>query len=106
MIRDEEDNHPEMLDGDEIFEIEITDLLDLHAFKPGEVKRVTEAYLEEAVRLGFPLVRIVHGKGIGVQREIVRKVLMESPCVKSYKDAPEFSGGHGATIAVLKQATG
>lgn len=101
-----EDNDPSMMHGeDEVFEIEITDALDLHAFKPADVKRVTEAYLEEAVRLGFPLVRIVHGKGIGVQREMVRKVLAESPYVKSYKDAPEFSGGHGATIAVLRTAT-
>lgn len=89
-------------DEDSVFEIEITDALDLHAFRPSEVKRATEAYLEEACRLGFPIVRVIHGKGIGVQREIVRKVLAESPFVKSFKDAPEFSGGRGATIVVLK----
>lgn len=84
-----------------IFEIEVTDHLDLHAFLPSEMKRATEAYLEEAVRKGFKLVRIIHGRGIGVQREMVRALLSESPHVKSFKDAPEFSGGHGATIAVL-----
>jgi dsDNA-specific endonuclease/ATPase MutS2 len=89
-------------DENEIFEIEITDSLDLHSFKPSEMKRATEAYLEEAVRKGFELVRIIHGKGIGVQREMVRRLLSESPHVKSFKDSPEFSGGHGSTIAVLK----
>jgi dsDNA-specific endonuclease/ATPase MutS2 len=89
---------------EEVFEIEITDAIDLHAFKPSDVRRATEAYLEEAARKGFLIVRIVHGKGIGVQREIVRKVLSESPLVKSFKDAPEFSGGHGATIAVLNSS--
>lgn len=91
---------------EEVFEIEVTDSIDLHAFKPSDVQRATETYLEEAVRKGFPIVRIIHGKGIGVQREIVRKVLSESPFVKSFKDAPEFSGGHGATIAVLRSSEG
>ena len=84
------------------FEVEIGDSIDLHAFHPSEVKAVTEAYLAAAHSKGFRLVRIVHGKGIGVQREIVRKVLGESPMVESFKDAPEFSGGWGATVAVLR----
>jgi len=79
-------------------EIEITDSIDLHAFSPKEVKAVTEAYLEEARKKGFKLVRIVHGKGIGVQREIVRKVLSETDFVKSFKSGDEFSGGWGATV--------
>jgi dsDNA-specific endonuclease/ATPase MutS2 len=82
-------------------EIEITDSIDLHAFSPQEVKAVTEAYLKEARKKGFKLVRIVHGKGIGVQREIVRKVLSETEFVKSFKSGDEFSGGWGATIAKL-----
>jgi dsDNA-specific endonuclease/ATPase MutS2 len=79
-------------------EIEITDSIDLHAFSPKEIKAVTEAYLEEARKKGFKLVRIIHGKGIGVQREIVRKVLSETDFVKSFKSGDEFSGGWGATI--------
>jgi dsDNA-specific endonuclease/ATPase MutS2 len=79
-------------------EIDITDSIDLHAFSPKEVKAVTEAYLEEARKKGFNLVRIVHGKGIGVQREIVRKVLSETDFVKSFKSGDEFSGGWGATV--------
>jgi len=87
---------------DEPVEIEITDSIDLHAFKPNEVRAVVGAYLQEAHARGFKLVRIIHGKGIGVQREIVRKVLGETDFVKGFKSGDEFSGGWGATIAELK----
>lgn len=83
-------------------EIEITDSLDLHAFSPKDTKAVTNSYLEEARKKGFRIVRIIHGKGVGVQREIVRKVLTESEFVKSFKNAPEFSGSWGATIVELE----
>ena len=82
-------------------ELEITDSLDLHAFSPTDVKAVTIAYLEEARKKGFRTVRLIHGKGIGVQREIVRGVLAETPFVKKFKSGDEFSGGWGATIAEL-----
>ncbi len=82
----------------EPFEIEITDTLDLHAFSPKDVKSVVEEYLLEARKKGFRSVRIIHGKGIGVQREIVRKILSDSDFVKSFKNAPEFSGSWGSTI--------
>lgn len=82
-------------------EIEITDTLDLHAFSPKDVKAVTIAYLGEARRKGFRVVRLIHGKGIGVQREIVRKVLSETDFVKGFKSGDEFSGGWGATVAEL-----
>lgn len=87
---------------DEPFEIDVTDSLDLHAFAPSDTRAVTNAYLGEAVRKGFAVVRIIHGKGIGVKREIVRKALSESKLVESFKDAPEFSGSWGATIVFLK----
>jgi len=82
-------------------EIEITDSLDLHSFSPRDIRAVTEAYLAEAHKKGFPIVRIIHGKGVGIQREIVRKVLSETDFVKKFKNAPEFSGSWGATIAEL-----
>lgn len=85
----------------EPFEIEITDTLDLHAFAPRDVKAVVEAYLEEARKKNFSTVRIIHGKGIGVQREIVRKVLSEADFVRSFKNADEYSGSWGATIVYL-----
>ena len=82
-------------------ELEITDSLDLHAFSPKDVKAVTIAYLEEARKKGFRIVRLIHGKGIGVQREIVRGVLNETNFVTKFKSGDEFSGGWGATIAEL-----
>lgn len=83
-------------------EIEITDSIDLHSFQPSEVKAVVEAYLGEARKKGFRIVRIIHGKGIGVQREIVRKVLERTDFVKGFKSGDEFSGGgSGATVAEL-----
>jgi dsDNA-specific endonuclease/ATPase MutS2 len=83
-------------------EIEITDSLDLHAFHPSDVKSVVEAYLEEARKKNFRIVRIIHGKGIGVQREIVRSILAENIHVKSFKSGDELSGGWGATIVEFK----
>lgn len=82
-------------------ELEITDTLDLHAFSPKDVKAVTVAYLDEARKKKFRIVRLIHGKGIGVQREIVRKVLSETSFVKGFKSGDEFSGGWGATVAEL-----
>ncbi len=84
--------------GGEPVDIEITDSLDLHSFSPKDIRAVVEAYLPEAHAKGFKLVRIIHGKGVGVQREIVRKVLEETVFVKKFKTAPEFSGSWGATI--------
>lgn len=85
----------------ETVDLEITDSLDLHAFHPSDIRNVTEAYLSEAHSKGFSIVRIIHGKGVGIQREIVRQVLSETDFVKSFKNAPEFSGSWGATIALL-----
>ena len=85
----------------EPLEIEITDSIDLHSFSPKDTEAVGRAYLEEAHKKGFKIVRIIHGKGIGVQREIVRKVLTSTSFVRSFKNAPEFSGSWGATIAQL-----
>lgn len=82
-------------------EIEITDSLDLHSFAPRDIRAVVEAYMAEAHKKGFPIVRIIHGKGVGVQREIVRKTLSEMDFVESFKNAPEFSGSWGATIVKL-----
>lgn len=82
----------------EPLELEIGDSIDLHAFRPKDVKAVTLAYLEEAHGKGFKFVRIIHGKGIGVQRETVRSLLKEIDFVKDFKSGDEFSGGWGATV--------
>lgn len=86
----------------EPFSIPITDVFDLHSVPPRDVEAVVEEYLSEAHRLGFTAIRIVHGKGIGVQREIVRIVLARTSFVVSFGDAPAEAGGWGATIATLR----
>jgi len=88
--------------SDQPVRIPITDVFDLHSVPPGDVKGVVEAYLEEAHKLGFKALRIIHGRGIGVQREIVRSVLVKSEFVESFKDAPAEAGGWGATIVTLR----
>jgi len=93
----DDDPFPEPVD------LEITDSIDLHAFRPQDARAVLEAYLSEARKKHFSVVRIIHGKGIGVQREMVRKVLTEKDFVKSFKNAPEFSRSWGATIVVFKK---
>jgi len=83
-------------------ELEITDSIDLHAFRPRDTQAVLEAYLDEAWKKGFKIVRVIHGKGVGVQREMVRRVLSKTDFVKSFKNAPEFSGSWGSTIVHFK----
>ncbi|PYS75715.1 MAG: hypothetical protein DMF66_18725 [Acidobacteria bacterium] len=82
--------------------LEIGDVFDLHTIPPREVRAVVEEYLRAARRKGFRQVRIIHGKGVGVQREIVRKVLASTPFVEHFADAPPDAGGWGATVAFLK----
>jgi dsDNA-specific endonuclease/ATPase MutS2 len=88
--------------SDDPVEIPITDVFDLHTVPPRDVKPIMEAYLEEAYARGFRYVRIIHGRGIGVQRETVRKVLARTPYVESFGDAPMEAGGWGATVVTLK----
>ena len=82
--------------------IEITDVFDLHTIPPRDVKRIVEEYLYQAHESGFRTVRIIHGKGIGVQQRIVRSILSETPFVLDWTDAPPDAGGLGATIVFLK----
>lgn len=85
--------------------IEITDVIDLHTIQPRDVKRVIEEYLLEAHTKGFRSLRVIHGKGIGVQRELVRAVLARTSFVEDWTDAPPDAGGLGATIVRLKLQT-
>ena len=95
---DFDDNNP----FPEPVEIEISDVFDLHTIPPRDVKRVVEEYLLLAHEKGFRGVRIIHGKGIGVQREMVRSILARTPFVSDWTDAPPDAGGLGATIVTLK----
>lgn len=82
-------------------EIPVSDVFDLHTFAPRDCQRAVKAYLEEAHRLGLTAVRIIHGRGIGVQREMVRSVLSRTPFVVHFADAPLEAGGWGATVVTL-----
>ena len=91
------------MDEDSPVEIPITDVFDLHTIAPRDVEAAVEAYLEEARRLGLTALRIIHGRGIGVQRERVRAILSRTAHVVSFSDAPAEAGGWGATIITLSR---
>ena len=88
---------------DELVRIPITDVFDLHSVPPRDVEAVVVEYLEEARKLGLKALRIIHGRGIGVQREIVRAVLARTEFVAAFQDAPAEAGGWGATIVTLRE---
>lgn len=79
----------------------VEDRLDLHAFAARDVCSVVEAYLDQVAAAGLREVRVIHGRGIGVQREIVRAALARDPRVVWFGDAPPERGGWGATIVRL-----
>jgi hypothetical protein len=84
-------------------EIPVEDSIDLHPFPPRDVPDVVDSYLGEAAARGFTEVRLIHGRGIGVQRDRVQKLLARHPLVSGFHDAPPERGGWGATIAYLKR---
>lgn len=88
---------------DEPVAVPIEDALDLHAFAPRDVPSVVDEYLRAARDRGFVEVRLVHGRGIGVQRRIVHGVLARHPLVAGFADAPEDRGGRGATLVRLRR---
>jgi DNA-nicking Smr family endonuclease len=82
------------------FELPIEDSLDLHAFRPRDVPSVVEEYLRAAHEKGFREVRLIHGRGIGVQRGVVHRLLQTHPLVEEFRDAPE---SHlGATVVRMR----
>lgn len=82
----------------------LEDVIDLHAFQPKDIPSVVEEYLEQCIQAGLSEVRIIHGRGVGVQRNIVRSLLEKHPLVDSFQDAPPQAGGWGATVVILKKA--
>jgi dsDNA-specific endonuclease/ATPase MutS2 len=93
---------PQDNEDPEVFVVPIEDVLDLHTVSPRDIEPVVHEYLSAARERGFKALRIIHGRGIGVQREVVRKVLASTPFVISYGDAPAEAGGWGATIVTLE----
>ena len=82
-------------------DVPIEDSIDLHTFRPQDITSVGEEYVKAAHEAGLREVRLIHGRGQGVQRGIVQAALERHPLVESFDDAP---GSHlGATIAVLRE---
>ena len=90
--------------GDDPVAIPIEDWIDLHTFLPREIPSLLEEYLAECRKKGLKEVRIIHGKGKGVQRNIVHSFLEKSPLVESFEPAPQEAGSWGATLVYLKKA--
>ena len=92
------------LTDDDAIRVPLEDALDLHAFAPRDVLSVVDEYLRAAHEAGFRQVRVIHGRGIGVQRAAVQRLLASHPLVAGYWDAPE--SGLGATVVELSSESG
>ena len=92
----------EELSADAVVELPFEDVLDLHGFAPRDMREIVRGYLDDAVAAGFSAVRIVHGRGMGVQRTAVRAHLARDERVIEFSDAPESQGGRGATLVRLR----
>ena len=109
MAKRDQENEPESsaIGADSPFDrpvaIPLSDSIDLHPFQPRDIPSVVEEYLQQSVQSGFTEVRLIHGKGQGVQRNIVRSLLSKHSAVRSFSDAPVEAGGWGSTIVVLKR---
>ena len=103
MASDSTDREPDAPEEafDDALELEITDVLDLHSFPPREVADLVRDWLDAAYEKGFREVRIIHGRGVGVQRRRVRTILERDRRVVDFRDAPGEHGGWGATIVAL-----
>jgi dsDNA-specific endonuclease/ATPase MutS2 len=99
MSRSDSDDSP----FDEPVILPVQDSIDLHPFAPKDIPSVIEEYIGASLRNGIYQVRIIHGRGIGVQRKIVRSILQKHPAVVSYRDASPDAGGWGATEVVLRK---
>ena len=88
----------EAFDQSEPIQIPIEDTLDLHTFSPKEVPSLLEEYLSECVKAGILEVRIIHGKGTGKLRQVVRQALSQHPHVKSFEAGGDKEGGEGVTV--------
>ncbi len=90
--------------GDAPIVLPIEDALDLHSFAPRDIPDVVREYLLACLERGLSEVRLIHGRGTGTQRAIVRSVLAAHPLVQDFTDAPPERGGWGATIVRLRQS--
>lgn len=89
-------------DTDDVVVLPIEDFLDLHPFSPRDIPAVVEEYLLAARAAGLREVRLIHGRGIGVQRARVQALVARLPWVEAAAEATTDRGGWGATIVVLR----
>ena len=82
--------------------VPLEDSLDLHSFSPSEISDVVQEYLRACQEAGLGEVRLIHGRGIGLQRKVVQTLLRQLPFVHSFHDAPAMRGGWGATVVYLR----
>jgi DNA-nicking Smr family endonuclease len=87
----------------EAVEIRLQDSIDLHHFQPKDISSVVEEYLAQCRQANLLEVRLIHGKGVGVQRNIIRSLFSKHPAVLSFQDAPAEAGSWGATVVVLRK---
>ncbi len=88
---------------DAVVSIPVTGELDLHPLSPRDIPSVVEEYVRACSEKGVRHLRLAHGRGRGVQRAVVRRVLASLPEVESFADAPAGAGGWGATVAELRE---
>jgi len=81
--------------------VPIDGILDLHTFNPKELPSLLNEYLSACHEKGIRQVRIIHGKGKGIQKARVQSLLAKNPLVKQFRTAPEDAGGWGATLVEL-----
>ena len=81
----------------------IENIIDLHPFSPKDIPSVVEEYIEQCRQAGIYEVRLIHGRGKGIQRRIVQSLLKKHPVVSSFEEAPQEFRGWGATVVVLKK---
>ena len=91
------------MDPDDPVKMPIEDVLDLHTFSPRDIPNLLQDYFDECIAHGIFSVRIIHGKGKGIQKKQVQKILQTNPLVATFKDAPPEAGGWGATLVELKR---
>src|SRR5438128_12385791 len=88
---------------DEPVVLPIQDTIDLHAFSPKDIPSVVEEYIDQCCQAGIYELRIIHGRGIGVQRNIVRPILASHEVVLSLRDASPEDGGWWSSVVVWRR---
>ncbi len=86
-----------------VVKLNIEDVLDLHTFRPKDIPDLLEDYFTECLKAGIYSIRIIHGKGKGIQKRRVRELLEKNSMVTTFKEAPPEAGGWGATLVELSR---